>query len=249
MKFYKRQNLSKTSPQDNTWAVEADGRIVTTSKVSLQTPVGDVTFRPAEPQTGMIRYNTDLGVNGELEVYINDHWEILKTNRQQVITKQEFDNGDYADTIFGPLEYDVDITKPENIMVYVENVWQIPGTNYELVYNSLADPITTATVLTQLAPISTTTIYVETVADFNPGQSLTGVGITGNTVVDTSSTDMSITITPGTSSEITSGTTIIAAFNVEGTYVKFTPSSFPVPFKPVIVLQGFDGYGPPFEIE
>lgn len=249
MKFYKRQNLSKTSPQDNTWAVEADGRIVTTSKVSLQTPVGSVDYRPAEPQTGMVRYNTDLGDNGELEVYINDHWEILKTNRQQVITMQSFDNGDYADTIFGPLEYDVDINKPENLMVYVENVWQIPQVNYELVYNSLAEPITTSTVLTQPAEISTTTLYVETVADFNPGQQLFGLGITGNVVVDTSSTDMSITITPGTSSEISSGTSVTAAFGVEGTYVKFTPSSFPVPFKPVIVLQGFDGYGPPFEIE
>lgn len=248
MKFYKRQNLSEISTQNNGWAIEADGRIITEGTNSMQVPRGTVIQRPQGPVNGTIRYNTDLGLTagGELEAYINGKWEIIKTNRQQQITKQIFENGDYADTIFGPLAYNIDVEKPENVFVFVENVWQIPGINFELIYNESENIITVSTELTQTAPQSTTTLYVSSVADFNPGQQLQGTGLFGNTIVDTSSTSKTIIIFPGTSEIVPEGTAISAQFTQEGTYVKFTESSIPVPFKPVIVLQGFDGYTPPF---
>lgn len=250
MKFYRRHSISESSPQDNSWAVEADGRIVTNSTNSMETPRGDASQRPSEPVNGSIRYNTELGLTegGELEVYVDGKWEIIKTNRQQVITKQIFENGDYADTIFGPLSYNVDVTKPENVFVYVENVWQIPGLNYELVLNTAGEVLSTSTVLTKIAPDTTTTLYVSSVADFNPGQPLFGAGLSGNTVVETSSTSKTITISPGVFGTLSSGTSVLAEFPDEGTYVRFIGNSIPVPYKPVIVLQGFDGYGPPFEV-
>lgn len=246
MKFYKRLPINRKDPMSNRFAVEADGRIVTDTTRGLQLPNGTVASRSGTPVNGEIRYNQELG-NGELEAYIDGTWQIIKTNRQAQLTQQIFENGDYADTLFGPLAYDVDVAKSENVFVYVENVPQIAGVNFELRYSSVGTPITTSTVLTQQAEASTTTLYVSSVADFNPGHALSGTNIDGNTIVDTSSTDKTITITPGTFGVVTSGTTITSSFD-PGTYVKFYENATPVPNKPVITLLGLDGYGPPFEV-
>jgi hypothetical protein len=248
MKFYKRLPLNRKNPFSNTFAAEADGRLVTNTTNSLQLPKGNIAQRPAGPSNGQIRYNIQLGNNGgELEAYIDGKWEIIKTNRQANITKQEFDNGDYADTLFGPLAYNVSIDRPENVFVYVENVPQIAGTNYTLEYSSTPTPITTSTTLSIEAGPGETLLFVESVADFNPGQPITGSNLDGNTVVDTSATDRTIIISPGASGTVATGTVITTSF-APGTYVRFRPDSLPVPHKPVITLLGFDGYNPPFEV-
>ena len=195
-----------------------------------------------------MRYNTELGT-GELEVFINGGWEIVKTNRHATVTKQVFDNGDYLDTIFGPLAYDIDPTKPENLTVYVENVWQIPSINYELVRSTDVQPLTTTTVITQDVAFGGTVIPLAAIADFNVGVRVFGTNLSGNTIIATSATDKTITIFPGALGFIRGdGTSVAIATYNTGTYIQFPSNATPVPYKPVIALLGLDGYCPPFEV-
>jgi len=248
MKFYKRLPLNRKDPMSGRFAVEADDRIITTTTRGMQMPSGTALERTTVPVDGEIRYNKDIGAGGELEAYINGTWEIIKTNRPATVTQQEFDNGDYADTIFGPLAYDIDPSKPENLTVYVENVPQIPGTNFTLFYSSTLVPFTTSTTVTQEAIGGATVLTVASVADFNPGNLIAGTNIVGGTtVVDTSATDLTITLSVGTADVVTSGTQVTTTFNT-GTFVQFLGNSLPVPNKPVITLLGLDGYCPPFEV-
>lgn len=248
MKFYKRQNTDKMDPMSSRWAIETDGRLVTESTNSMQIPIGSVDQRPATPVNGVLRYNTELGT-GELEVFINGGWEIIKTNRHATVTKQVFENGDYQDVIFGPLAYDIDPTKPENLTVYVENVWQIPGENYELVRSTDVQPLTTTTTITQDIPFGSETLYLDSVADFNVGIAVYGTNLSGNIITATSATDKTITIFPGALGFIRGdGSSIAVATYNTGTYIRFIDGAIPVPYKPVIALLGLDGYCPPFEV-
>lgn len=247
MKFYKRQNTDKMDPMSSRWAIETDGRLVTDSTNSMETPSGNAIERPETPVLGSIRFNTDIGGGGELEVYVRDNWEIIKTNRHATVTQQEFDNGDYADTIFGPLAYDIDPSKPENLTVYVENVWQIPNINYTLERSTAEVPLTTATVTILDTGFGDTVLHLESVADFNVGVAVYGTNLGGNIIVATSSTDRTITIFPGALGFIRAGQPAIATYS-PGTYIKFPANATPVPYKPVIALLGLDGYCPPFEV-
>jgi hypothetical protein len=245
MRFYRRQT-SSIKPQDTTFAVEADGRIVTKTKLGMEMPSGRKEDRYATPKNGTIRYNQGIGPGGELEAYVNGQWEIIKTNRQATVTRQTFNNGDYADRIFGPLAYKIDITKPENVMVYVDNVYQVPGLNYTLQESVAGFPITTSTTVAISANFGDTTIFLESIADFNPGRVLSGTNLEGNIIVATSATTKSITISPGAAAFIPVGG--LAVVNIStGTYVVFTDDAVPTPSKPVTTLMGLDGYCPPFE--
>jgi len=246
MKFYKRLPINRKDPISNAFAVEADGRIVTNTHASIQAPGGTTAQRPTVLSNGEIRYNTELGT-GELEAYINGSWQIVKTNRQAEITVNTYTNGDYLNTIFGPLSYNIDIAKPQNVMVYVENVYQVPTTNYTLEFSSVGSPITTSTMLSIDANLSDTTLYLDSIANFNIGNPISGTNVDGNIITAVNTLSNSIDITPGTSGSVSSGTLIISTFNT-GTYVVFTDDAVPVPNKPVTVLQGFDGYNPPFEV-
>ena len=248
MKFYKRLPIHRKDPMSDRFAVEADDRIITSTTKGMQMPRGTAAQRSAPPVNGELRYNTEIGAGGELEVFINDVWEIVKTNRQATVTQQKFDNGDYADTIFGPLAYDIDPDKPENLTVYVENVPQISGTNFNLLYSSALSPIIANAYVIGLALSGATVLQVDTVADFNFGQPITGNFIApGTTIVTTDPILKTITIDPGTAGAIVPGTLVTTSFST-GTYVKFSLDSLPVPNKPVITLLGLDGYCPPFEV-
>jgi len=58
----------------NTWAVNVDGTIVTTSAVSMELPSGVTTQRPSAVVDGQVRYNQTLS---EAEGHINGVWERL----------------------------------------------------------------------------------------------------------------------------------------------------------------------------
>lgn len=246
MKFYKRITPDTKNPMDKRFSVEADDRIETNTKVSLQLPKGTTGDRPAVPKNGMIRYNNDLGPGGDIEVFTGTSWERIKTVRQSAITQQIFYNGNYLDTLFGPLSYDVDTTAPQNVFVYVENVPQIANLNYTLVSSTLSTPYLTTSTVVGTVPAFTTTITLSSVADFRSGSPVFGANIDPNAViVSSSSTTQSIEISIPTTGVLTSGTSVIAQLNT-GTYVKFSDDSVPVPTKPVTTLMGFDGYSPPF---
>lgn len=248
MKFIKRQSLHNYfNPMDGALVVTPDDVITTNTKKGLQTPSGNSLERNDVPRNGEIRYNTQLGVNGELELFVNGGWEIIKTNRQQIITQQTFTNSNYSNTIFGPLAYEVDVNRPQNVSVYIENVFQIPSTNYVLRQSVLGNQLTTSTVLTQNANFGDTVINVASVADFSPGQFVDGVNLAGNVVVETSATNNTITISPGALGFIPITAPVSALFP-PGTYVQFMEDSTPAPSKPITVFQGFDGYGPPFVV-
>ena len=241
MKFYKRLPINRKNPTSDSFVVEPDGRISTDTDKSVEIPDGPTSARPSNPVVGMLRFNTELN---NFEAYFDGIWQPIKAYAQTDVVKQVFDNGDYADTIFGPLTYDVPTDKPQNILVYVENVPQIADINYSLVYGTSVTPYTATTVLSQPAAINTTTLTLQTVADFNPGFAITGAGIpSGTTIVASSGTSKTITLSNQTNSTISSGSSV-TVYYTSGTYVKFSNNSVPVPFKPVITLLGFDGFKP-----
>lgn len=206
MKYYKRQPINRQSPMNGAFAVEADGRIVTNTRKSLEIPDGPTDSRPASALNGMLRYNTDIN---NFEAYINGQWQLLVANTQAAVTKQVFENGDYADTIFGPLAYDIDINKPENIFVYVENVPQIADLNYTLVYGNSTSSYTTSTFLAQPVSVNTNTLYLESVADFNPGFVISGSGIPlGTTIVSSSGTALTVVLSNQVTAPVSSGTEV-----------------------------------------
>jgi len=138
MKFIKRLPLDNNNVMSNRWAVLADDRIVTDTDVGLKLPVGDDGTRPKINENGTIRYSTTLN---EYEVYNGTSpgkgWEKVRTVRPAPITVQNLGDGDYAKTVFGPLNYSTgesytNYSDPQNIFVFVENVYQIPGLNYTL---------------------------------------------------------------------------------------------------------------------
>ncbi len=248
MKFIKRQSLQTyLNPLDGALVVTADDVITTNTKKGFQTPSGNSLERNDVPRNGELRYNTQLGSGGELEVFVSGRWEIIRTTRQQNITVNTFTNSNYLNTIFGPLQYDVDPTRPQNVFVYIENVYQIPATNYELKQSILGNPLTTSTVLTANANFGDTVLNVASVADFSVGQTISGVNLTNNVVVETSATDNTITITPGALGFIPITAPVSAVF-LPGSYVQFKEDAVPAPSKPITVIQGFDGYGPPFVV-
>ena len=253
MKFYQRQSINKNDPMNNSFAVEADGRIVTNKTSSIKIPAGTIDQRPSVLKSGEMRYNLDVTQGGEFEVYINDKWEIVKTNRQALTHVQQF-NGNYADSYFGPLMWNVNVSYPQNVFVYVDNVFQIPQVNsvqgnYILQYSSSLSPITKISTLRNVADINTTTLYLTNVADFKPEFLITGNNIQNScTIVSSNAQDNTITISTGTSGIISSGTQITVSYK-QGTYVRFQSDNIPVPNKPVTIILGLDGYCPPFEVQ
>lgn len=139
MKYLKKASIVENAPASNKFAVLADDRIVTTTKVAMEIPRGSNGTRPGLYVDGQIRYNNDLQ---ELEVYNGQGaglgWEVLRTVRPAPITVQTLGPGNYSTFDFGPLQYSTgqfytDFTRPQNIFVFVENVFQIPNTNYTLI--------------------------------------------------------------------------------------------------------------------
>lgn len=128
MRFVKYQQLNERMIADNSVSVEANGHVVLGTSYALKVPTGNTEQRPAYPENGQIRYNTDTN---EFEVYVNNAWEINRTNRPATITIQNLGTGDAAEQNFGPLD-PIPATE-KNILVLVENVVQIAGVNYTMI--------------------------------------------------------------------------------------------------------------------
>lgn len=250
MRFIKRLALNKKDPASNRFAVELDGRIVTTSKTSLQIPVGATVNRPATPQDGQVRFNTSKYDTElfNLESY-NDNgnnwdtpWETVKTNRQGTITPQDLGVGNGVNSLFGPLSYNVSTDKPQNIMVFIENVYQIPATNYTLVNGAGTTTSTQAGNDIQPGDIQ---ITVSTTTNILIGMVVEGpVGAlaANTTILDISTITNVITINQQVINFIPQGSDL-TFYESAGTYINFSSE---VPYnKPVFVLLGLDGYAPP----
>jgi len=128
MRFVKKQQLNSKLITDPSVSVEANGQVVLGTNYAVKVPVGNSSERPAFPENGQIRYNTDLN---EFEFYVNNAWEEARTMRPNTITIQTLGTGDATEQEFGPLN-PTPITAA-NVLVLVENVVQIAGVNYTMV--------------------------------------------------------------------------------------------------------------------
>jgi hypothetical protein len=215
MKFYKKLPLNRKDPMSDRFAVHADDKIVTTSKISMQVPSGDTSYRPKDAVNGDIRYNVDIPVGGNFEGFINGTWSLFKTNAQQNVTQQVFTNGNYFNSYFGPLKYNIDASRPQNIMVYVENVPQIANINYTLARSNFTASF--ATSLVSAVSINATVLPVNDVSNFSVGNFITGKGIAPGTTI--SSVDLT-----GTTVTINSGVTVALPFNSVVSTSFYTPA-------------------------
>ncbi len=243
MKFYKRKAIDSHNPQDNSFAVEADGRLVSDSTQSFKLPGGNIAQRPTDTTLGQIRHNTQLF---DLETRVRTAWERLRTVRPARLTVQNLGSGNYYSNIFGPLNstYAPSYNPAAgggapNVMVYVDNVYQIPFTNYDLV----VDPSPVSAVTTGTTSATSTVLYLSGVQNVQPGQTISGAaGIsTTTTVVGTITGTFNVIISEATSLAVPAGTTLTFSFNT-GTFLQFTGA---VPAKPVVAVLGYDGYFPP----
>lgn len=238
MKFYKRQSLNYHNPQDNTFAVESDGRVIAETSASIRIPAGSSNDRPDDDSVGQLRYSTTLK---DFEGLVETIWERVRTVRPGNITVQNLGNGNYFSTDFGPLnnDYQASYDKgPENIMVYVDNVFQIPQTNYVLT----EDPSPSTAVTTATTTAGSTILFLDNVTNVQPGCTIVGDGISsGTTVVGTVLATTHIEMSNTSTADISTGTSLTFVFNT-GSYIQFTG---PVPAKPVVAILGYDGYFPP----
>ncbi len=243
MKFYKRKAIDSHNPQDDSFAVEADGRLISDSTQSFKLPGGTVAQRPTNTTLGQVRYNTQLF---DLETFVRTTWERIRTVRPAKITVQNLGSGNYYSNLFGPLNstyfpsYGATYGgSAANIQVYVDNVYQIPFTNYDLTTNP--SPVIVSTTGTTTA--TSTVLYLDSVQNVQPGQTIAGsANITSSTtVLGTITGTFNVVISEPVTGNVNAGTSLTFSFNT-GTYIQF---SGPVPAKPVVALLGFDGYFPP----
>lgn len=239
MKFYKRQSLNSHSPQDNTFAVEQDGRAIIDTTQSLRLPRGIISQRPTDTVPGQIRQNTELS---EIETLVNAVWERNRTVRPGTITVQNLGSGNYYSNIFGPLnpDYQPSYDKSSaNIQVYVDNVFQIPETNYTI--SNDPSPVNAQTTATSTA--TDTILYLDGVVNVQPGCVISGSAslTVGTTVIGTITGTTWVEISTPLIGTIAPAVILTFSFNT-GSYITFTGD---VPAKPVVAVLGYDGYFPP----
>tara|TARA_B100002019_G_C21258941_1_gene595552 strand:+ start:1679 stop:2164 length:486 start_codon:yes stop_codon:yes gene_type:complete len=129
MRFVKQQQINKKMIVDKSVFVDVFGAVsFSGSKAGLRLGAGNTLERGSSPVNGTIRYNSETN---EMEAYINNAWESIRTDRPADIQVQNLGTGDANITEFGPLS-PVPVAA-ENVIVLVENVFQIAGVNYTLV--------------------------------------------------------------------------------------------------------------------
>jgi len=262
MKFYKRSSINQHDPMSNDFAVSSNGMILTKSVIGQQLPSGPTTNRPGgtnfptEPVVaGTVRYNSTLL---DLEVYERGQWERIRTVRPATINVQNLGNGNYQDTLFGPLNGDYAASQlmpgSANTMVYIDNVYQIPVLNYSIGTTPAAiNAPVVATAFTGTNTVQVTSI-VNIITATGAIVSVSGVGIAPNTKVinrysetlrppdvPNTVTNNYIVVSIPVVQDVPLGTVLVLTYNT-GNYITFTGT---VPTKPVVALHGFDGYFPP----
>lgn len=186
MRYLRKQVLNRRAPYDQRLTVNADDSIVMTTTNNLTLPSGTTAQRPASPTDGMIRYNTDVATNGEVELYQAGAWRSLRFKEATQITQQNLGSGDGITTLFGPLSPTPPTTVqnnavwgPQNLIVIVENVIQLSTTNYIIVQNPTESNETFTGTNSVATAIGATTI------NFNTSMLITSVTGNGTTATIT----------------------------------------------------------------
>ena len=146
MRLLKAQNTNRRTIYGRGVQFDVDDQVYMESTNSIRVPKGTTAQRPANPEEGHFRYNTD---DTRFAVYEYGAWRGVRAVAPVGvgITQQSLGNGDASETVFGPLasndpEYPVPVAA-QNVLVFVENVFQISTTNYTLeqsVSGSLTGP-------------------------------------------------------------------------------------------------------------
>jgi len=147
MRLLKSQTTNTRSIQGDGVKLDAGQQPLVDSVKSLIVPKGTTAERPMSGVEGQLRYNTS---DGEFEVYQDSAWRELRfkePNKDPGIVVQSLGDGDFIETVFGPLasgdpDYPVPVAA-QNVIVLVDNVFQVAARNYTLeqsVNNSLAGP-------------------------------------------------------------------------------------------------------------
>ena len=97
---------------------------ITSGSTAIQLPLGSTADRPASPQNGQIRFNTDTQ---RFEIFYNN-WPTIAINGTVPLTKDTF-AGDSTETRF---ILSKTTTDTKTILVFVGNVHQNPDDAYSL---------------------------------------------------------------------------------------------------------------------
>lgn len=154
MRYLRKQNVNRRAPYDQRLQVDINNNILMSSPAGVQVPAGTTNERPivgnryktdnAGDLSGMIRYNT---TTGEFEGNQAGQWRSFRFKESTQIIVQNIAEGDFVETLFGPLNPAPPTTVQSgttwtgaNILVVVENVIQIFNTNYTIVVNPNGKP-------------------------------------------------------------------------------------------------------------
>jgi len=90
---------------------------------AIRIPVGDASERPAYPDFGQIRFNTD---SGKVEYYDGTVWSTVSKQGDANIVVDSF-TGNGSTTVYSMSSQ---VSDADQILVFVGNIYQIPTTNY-----------------------------------------------------------------------------------------------------------------------
>ena len=263
MRLIKAQNTNLRTIYGRGVQVDVNDQVYMESTNSIRVPKGTTAQRPANPENGHLRYNTD---DNRFEVYEAGGWDgvrLAAPSTYAPITQQNLGLGDAVKVHFGPLDsgdpfYPVPAAAV-NVLVLVENVFQLSETNYTLVQNPG----------TEFSIVSITSVGETTVIELDGAHGLStdpnavhevyieGVETDPDDQIELLNTDYSsspghhnvVSIPSATSLELGVDTTggIIGNYTansgrlityIPGWYIEFT--SPPDLGKPVTVIHNFD---------
>ena len=233
MRYLKRQNLNRRIANDTTLysdVANANVYIAPTGNGSVVIPVGNTASRPGSPTNGMMRYNTDITTNGEVEIYQNGKWRSLRFKEATQIIQQNLGAGDGLTTVFGPLNSmyynpsnissDVTSFGGQNVLVVVENVIQLATTNYTVIQNPSVAGETYNGTLSAAATSGSTTLYFSTSLIASSASSSGSVTFTG--FISNGSGPSTVA---GTTLSVTGGTgTPVYGMTISGTSITGSPT-------------------------
>jgi len=131
MRLLKGQTTNSRNIKGNGVKYDIADQVIMDSTNTMLVPKGTQAQRPSNPQSGHVRFNTDVS---DFEVYKDGAWMGLRYSEpfsNPGIVVQYLDDGDFDETVFGPLNSgDSNFPVPvsaQSVAVYVENVFQIPG--------------------------------------------------------------------------------------------------------------------------
>lgn len=235
MRYLKQLTLNRRVANDQTLYTDGLGNVYSKPPVpgAFVVPVGtsaQFTATGVTPTVGMMRYTTDAGTAGELQVFqggaygSGGQWRSIRFKESSSVTQQNLGVGDGANQYFGPLNPAPPTAQytqsgstwgGQNIIVVVENVIQLNNTNYTVVTGPTIPQEIYVGTLSSQALSGALTLYfnsslVTTSASGSGTVTVTGF-ITGTTLTVTSGSGIlnGMTLSGGSGGNtITSGTVV-----------------------------------------